>query len=77
MVSQDDIVSSDYGPGLLKFQKSVKKSVKGAMESDELARKVFEVFRKKNPKTRYTFLNKKFTNYTIPRYINTKTSPAG
>ena len=69
MVSQDDVVNSDYGPGLLKFKKSVKKSVKGAMESDELARKVFEVFIKKNPKTRYTFLNKKFANYTIPRYL--------
>ena len=69
MVSQDDVLNSDYGPGLLKFQKSVKKSVKGAMESDELARKVFDVFNKKNPKTRYTFLNKKFVNYTIPRYL--------
>lgn len=69
MVSQDDIVTSDYGAGFQIFVHQVQKSVKGAMESDELARKVFDVFRKKKPRTRYTFLNKKFTKYTIPRYF--------
>ena len=39
------------------------------MESDVLAENIYNVFIKKKPKTRYTFLNKKFTNYTIPRYL--------
>ena len=69
MVSQDEIVASDYGPGFLKFQEFVKNSVKGAMGSDELAKKVFDVFMKKRPKTRYTFRNSKFAKYTIPRYL--------
>ena len=64
-----EILNSDYGPGIQKFQQQVKKSVRGAMESDVLAEKIYNVFIKKNPKTRYTFLNKKFANYTIPRYL--------
>lgn len=67
-ISQE-ILDSDYGPGIKKFQQQVKKSVRGAMESDVLAENIYKVFIKKNPKTRYTFLNKKFTNYTIPRYL--------
>jgi hypothetical protein len=51
------------------FQKQVKKGVKGAMEVDDLADRIFKVFMKKKPRTRYTFLNKKFINYIIPRYL--------
>ncbi len=69
MVSQQEIINSDYGPGFQVFVNQVKKSAKGAMESEALAKKVFDVFMKKKPKTRYTFLNNKFTNYTIPRYL--------
>ena len=69
MVSQDEIVNSDYGPGFQIFINHVRKSAKGAMESDDLAKRIFNVFVKKKSKTRYTFLNKKFTNYTIPRYF--------
>ena len=69
MVSQNEIINSDYGPGFQTFVNEVQKSVEGAMDSDVLAKKVFDVFMKKKPKTRYTFLNKKFTNYTIPRYL--------
>lgn len=64
-----EILDSDYGPGMLVFQHQVKKGIKGAMEADELADSIYKVFMKKKPRTRYTFLNKKFFNYTIPRYF--------
>lgn len=65
----DEIMNSDFGPSMQVFQHNVKKSVKGAMEADELADSIYKVFIKKKPRTRYTFLNKKFFNYTIPRYL--------
>jgi len=64
-----DAMSSDFGPALERFSQQVGKSAKRGMESDELARLVFGVYRKKNPKTRYVFMNEKFRNFTIPRYF--------
>jgi NAD(P)-dependent dehydrogenase (short-subunit alcohol dehydrogenase family) len=64
-----ELINSDYGKSVAKFQKQMQKSVKHAMEPDELAKRIFNVFKKENPKTRYTFLNRKFTNYTVPMYL--------
>ena len=64
-----ETMQSDYGPSLIKFQKSIAKSVKNAMDPEELANRIYKVFIKKKSRTRYTFLNKKFLNYTIPRYF--------
>lgn len=65
------IMASDYGPPLQQFQQMMGKSAKRGMESDDLAKKVFNVYRKKNPKTRYVFMNKKFQGFTIPNYFLT------
>lgn len=62
-------LDSDYGPILEKFAQQVGKSAKKGMESDDLAKRIFDVYHKKRPKTRYAFLNDKFTNFTIPRYF--------
>ncbi len=67
-ISQE-VLNSDYGPSIKKFQQHTRKSAQAAMESDELARRILKVFLKKRPRTRYTFLNNKFTNYTIPRHF--------
>ena len=67
-ISQE-VLNSDYGPSIKKFQQYTRKSAQAAMESDELARRILKVFLKKRPRTRYTFLNNKFTNYTIPRHF--------
>lgn len=67
-VSQE-ILDSDYGYSIQVFQHQVKKGVKSAMEADELADKIFKVYNKKKPRTRYTFLNNKFFNYTIPKHF--------
>ena len=65
----DEVMKSDYGPIMENFQYKVRKSAKQGMESDDLAKEVYRIFKKKNPKTRYVFLNNKFTNFTIPRYF--------
>ena len=64
-----EAMQSDYGPPLQKFGEQIGKSAKRGMDPDVLAQKIFEVYRKKNPKTRYAFMNGKFANFTIPRYF--------
>lgn len=64
-----EVMDSDFGPALKRFFKATKKSEEAGMEADELAEKIYGVYRKKNPKVRYVFLNKKFSNFTIPRYF--------
>lgn len=64
-----EVLASDFGPSMEKFHQQIRKTIKDAMEPDELANRIFKVFREKKPKTRYTFLNNKFKTYTIPRYF--------
>ena len=64
-----EVLASDFGNGLQQFQQYMGKSAKEGMESDDLAMEVFKVYKKRKPKTRYVFMNKKFTNYTIPRHF--------
>lgn len=65
----EEILQSDYSDALKKFTGIIKKNVKSAMEAGELADRIYEVFQKKNPKTRYTFRRGKFTGYILPGYI--------
>ncbi len=65
----DEMLKSDYGVAIGKFRQFLAKSVKGAMDPDVLAERIFKVYRKKHPKTNYIFLNSKFLNYTIPWYF--------
>lgn len=65
----EEILQSDYADALKKFTGIIKKNVKSAMEAGELADRIYEVFQKKNPKTRYTFRRGKFTGYILPGYI--------
>lgn len=65
----EGVLSSDFGPALEKFQYQVGKSAKKGMESDDLATKVYDVYRKQKPRTRYVFMNEKFSDFTIPRYF--------
>jgi NAD(P)-dependent dehydrogenase (short-subunit alcohol dehydrogenase family) len=64
-----EVLASDYGNPMKKFLKETVKSEKRGLESDELARSVFKVYRKQKSKTRYVFLNNKFKEFTIPRYF--------
>jgi NAD(P)-dependent dehydrogenase (short-subunit alcohol dehydrogenase family) len=64
-----EVMASDYGPVLQQFQQMMDKSASEGMESDELARKVWQVYKKQKPKTRYAFMKKKFTNFIVPRYF--------
>jgi NAD(P)-dependent dehydrogenase (short-subunit alcohol dehydrogenase family) len=64
-----EVMASDYGSVLQKFQQMMDKSASQGMESDELARKVYGVYKKDKPKTRYAFMNRKFTNFIIPMYF--------
>jgi NAD(P)-dependent dehydrogenase (short-subunit alcohol dehydrogenase family) len=64
-----EVMASDYGPVLQQFQKMMGKSAKEGMEPDELARKIWRVYKKEKSKARYVFMNKKFINFTIPKYF--------
>jgi len=64
-----EVLNSDFGPSMAKFGQQLGKSAKKGMEVDDLAEKVYKVYLKRNPKTRYVFTNKKFISYTIPRYL--------
>ncbi len=63
------ILNSDYGLGLQRFHHQIVKGVKNAMDPEELGNRIYSIFVKKHPKTRYAFLNNKFINYTIPLYF--------
>lgn len=60
---------SDFSSSLTKFQQHVVKSAKHGIEAQDLSQRIYKVFLTSKPKTRYVFTNKKFINYTIPRYL--------
>ena len=64
-----EVQGSDYEGPMKRFLKETVKSEQRGLEADELAKSVFKVYRKRKPKTRYVFLNNKFTEFTIPRYF--------
>jgi NAD(P)-dependent dehydrogenase (short-subunit alcohol dehydrogenase family) len=64
-----EVLESDFGPALDKFRKFVGNAAKNGMEADDLARKIYKVYEKTNPKTRYVFMNKKFTNFLLMQYL--------
>jgi len=64
-----EVMDSDFGPALKKFLNQTRKSEEGGMEADALAEKIYRVCRKKKSKVRYVFMNKKLSNFLIPRYF--------
>ena len=64
-----EVLDSDFGPALKKFFKHTRKSEEGGMEADDLATKIYRVYKKKKPKVRYVFMNNKLSNFIIPRYV--------
>jgi NAD(P)-dependent dehydrogenase (short-subunit alcohol dehydrogenase family) len=64
-----DILNSDYAPAIAKFTSQLKKNVEKAIDAGDLAHSIFNIFRKKRPKTRYTFQSNMFTRYIIPKYL--------
>ena len=62
--------STPYGPAMTIFRdKLVKKSLKSALDSDWLAEKIVSILESNKPKTRYTFMARKFTNYILPQIL--------
>lgn len=53
---------------LYNYMKNAKNSGK-IMSSEVLAKKIFRIMEKKQPKTRYTFLKNKFIEYIVPKYL--------
>lgn len=64
-----DILNSDYAPAIAKFTSQLKKNVERAMDAGDLAQSIFNIFREKSPKTRYTFQSNMFTRYILPKYL--------
>lgn len=65
----EETLASDYGPIVSRFRKIFLTEEKEGLEVEVLADKLFDIFKNKKPKTRYAILNKKFTKWTLPRYI--------
>ena len=65
----DEVKKSVFGPALQKFLEQMKVSEEQGMEADDLANEIYKVYTRKKAKTRYVFMNKKFTNFTIPKYL--------
>jgi NAD(P)-dependent dehydrogenase (short-subunit alcohol dehydrogenase family) len=65
----ENVRRSDYGKALGRFREFMMKSAASGLEPDDLANRIFRVFRKKNPRTNYLFMNKKFFNYIVPEYF--------
>jgi NAD(P)-dependent dehydrogenase (short-subunit alcohol dehydrogenase family) len=64
-----EVMASDYGTPMKRFLKETVKSEQRGLEAGELANSIFKVYRKRKPKTKYVFLNNKFKEFTIPRYL--------
>ena len=65
----EEVKASMYWPALKKFGQQTRKSEERGMEPEDLAGKIFNVYVKRKPKTRYIFMKKKFMNFIIPRYF--------
>ena len=60
---------TDYMPAAKRFQAYMVKTGRGGLEADDLARRILKLSEKKKPKARYSFVPKKFREYTIPRLL--------
>ncbi len=65
----EKILASDYGKMVSKFTRQFVKESETAMEVEVLANHIYKIFKTKNPKTRYAFMNQKISKWTIPRYF--------
>ena len=60
---------TDYEKSMGIFQNIFRKEGERGMESKKLADKIFTIFEKKNPKTRYALASRKFAEWIAPRYL--------
>jgi len=65
----EGVMKSVYGPALKKFLEQMKLGEDKGMEANELAEEIYKVYRSNKPKVKYVFMNRKFTNFTIPKYF--------
>jgi NAD(P)-dependent dehydrogenase (short-subunit alcohol dehydrogenase family) len=50
----------------------IKASIKSGLSVEFLAAKIYDISTHSNPKVRYTFISRKFTNYLMPRLLPAK-----
>ena len=65
----EETLDSPYGKQLQYFQRRMTKAGENGKAPEEFARRLFEIFMKKNPRTRYSITERKFSTWTIPRYF--------
>ena len=64
-----EVLASDYGTVIRKFEREVRNEASEAMPVADLAHHVFDVFIDNKPKTRYAFLKDRWRKWIIPRYL--------
>lgn len=65
----EEVLQSDYGSIVSRFRKAFLKEEEEALPVEQLADKIYGIFKSGNPKTRYSILNKKFTKWILPHYV--------
>jgi short-subunit dehydrogenase len=65
----ESVQNSDYAKSMAIFQKIFRKEGERGMEPQKLAKQIFNIFEKKNPKTRYALAQRKFAEWIVPRYL--------
>ena len=60
---------TDYGPILGRFAKMARNGAENGLTIEYLGQKIADIVQKKNPKTRYAIVPRKFFNWTMPRIL--------
>jgi short-subunit dehydrogenase len=69
-VYKSNYLETDYVASLEIFQgKFVKQSLKTALSVEYLVKRIMTILQSEHPKTRYTFISQKLTNYLLPRLL--------
>jgi NAD(P)-dependent dehydrogenase (short-subunit alcohol dehydrogenase family) len=62
-------MNSEYGPALKRFIEYTRKIAVDAPEPEFMAKRIYRIYRKRKPRTRYAIQNKLVTSYIIPRFL--------
>jgi NAD(P)-dependent dehydrogenase (short-subunit alcohol dehydrogenase family) len=65
----ESVQNSDYAKSMSIFQKMFRKEGERGMEPQKLAKQIYDIFEKKNPKTRYALAQHKVSEWIVPRYL--------
>ena len=72
-INMEKYGNTPYGSILKRFGKAAKKGGEQGLEASYLGAQIVKIAEESNPKVRYAFVPKKFTNWTIPKLLPHRT----